>query len=367
MVFPGAFVLVQSRSLRQQIRFCTSSDGVRIAYATLGAGPVLVRAAHWLTHVDFDADSPVWRHWIDELSRGHRLLRYDGRGCGLSDWNPQDLSFNGWVRDLEAIADAAGLERFPLLGISRGGAIAVAYASRHPERVSRLVLWGAFARGVFAARSSAEAVERHEAQIRVAELGWDDENPASRQLFATLLQPDGTPAQHRSFTEMMRLATSAKNAAALLRETAQIDVRSEAAQVRCPTLVLHARGDARVPFEEGRLLAALIPNARLVPVEGRNHILVENEAAWPQVVAELREFLGAEQPAAAVELHALSARESQVLALLARGMSNQEIARRLFLSEKTVRNHLHSVFGKLEVSSRAQAIVVARDAGIRPS
>jgi pimeloyl-ACP methyl ester carboxylesterase/DNA-binding CsgD family transcriptional regulator len=349
----------------QQIRFCTSRDGVRIAYAVMGNGPPLVRAAHWLTHIEFDAVSPVWRHWLAELSRNHRLVRYDGRGCGLSDWEAEDLSFAGWLRDLEAVVDAAGLDRFPLLGISRGGAIAVAYAARHPERVSRLVLYGAFARGAYVCTPSSDAVAEHEMQICLAELGWDRDNPASRQLFATLLQPDGTYEQHQSFAEMMRLATCARNAGALLREAARIDVRPQASQITCPTLVLHARCDARVPFDEGRLLAALIPGARFVPLEGRNHIIVDNEPAWHQVAAELHTFLADEGNVnSPLFEELLSARESQVLDLIAEGLANQEIAQRLFISEKTVRNHINSIFGKLSVSTRAQAIVLAREAGL---
>jgi len=204
-------------------------------------------------------------------------------------------------------------------------------------------------------------------QIRLAEMGWDRENPAARQLFATLLQPEGTPAQHRSFSETMRLATSAKNAGGLLRESARLDVQSLAPKVACPTLVLHARNDARVPFEEGRLIASLIPGARFVPLEGRNHILVENEPAWGQLVAALRAFL---PEAASADVGSppglfaeLSAREREVLELIAEGLDNHEIAARLFLSEKTVRNHINSIFGKLGVQSRAQAIVCARDAG----
>jgi pimeloyl-ACP methyl ester carboxylesterase len=272
----------------QQIRFCTASDGVRIAYATTGKGPSIVRAAHWLTHIEFDWSSPVWQHWLAELSLDRTLVRYDGRGCGLSDWDAADLSFEAWVGDLEAVADAARLTRFALLGISRGGAIAIAYAARHPERASHLVLYGAFARG-----KSQVDIDEHEMAIRLAEMGWDRENPAVRQMFATLLQPDGTPEQHRSFTDMMRLATSARNAGRLLRESAALDVSSLAPKVACPTLVLHARNDARVPFEEGRLTASLIPGAQFVPLEGRNHILVESEPAWEQLVAELRAFLPA--------------------------------------------------------------------------
>ena len=349
----------------QQIRFCTASDGVRIAYAVSGKGPPLVKVAQWLTHIEFDWTSPVWRHWLTELSRNRMLVRYDGRGCGLSDRDAADLSFDGWVRDLEAVVDAARLPRFALLGISRGGAIAIAYATRHPERVSRLLLYGAPARGRNLWATSQAELDEHEMAIRILEMGWDRENPAARQMFATMLQPDGTPEQHRSFTEMMRLTTSARNAGALLREAANMDVRPLAPKISCPTLVLHTRNDARVPFEEGRLVASLIPGARFVPLEGRNHILLESEPGWKQLVTELGAFLSGETELAApsAPFADLSTREAQILDLIAAGLGNSEIAERLFVSEKTVRNHINSIFSKLGVQTRAQAIVRARDAG----
>ena len=344
----------------QQIRFCTASDGVRIAYAASGKGPPVVRVAHWLTHIEFEWGSPVWSHFLAELGRGRMLVRYDSRGCGLSDWEAPDLSFDGWVRDLEAVVDAAGLERFALFGISRGGAISTAYAARHPERVTHLLCYGAYAQGPFRfARSEAER-EEHEAAIRLLELGWERDNPATRQMFATLMQPDGTPEQHRSFTEMMRLATSAQNAGRLLRETARIDVRSLAPKVACPALILHARDDARIPMEQGRLLASLIPGARFAPLAGRSHVLLESEPAWKEFGAQLRGFL---PHAEAVTYGELSTRESEILELIAQGLANRDIAARLGLSEKTVRNHINSIFGKLEVRTRAQAIVRAREAG----
>jgi len=352
----------------QQIRFCTSSDGVRIAYAAAGKGPPLVKAANWLTHIEFDWTSPVWRHWVAELSRNRTLVRYDERGCGLSDWDVANLSFESFVRDLEAVVDAAGLVRFALFGMSQGGAVAIAYAVRHPERVSHLVLYGAFAQGRHVRAKSQAELDENEMAIRLAEIGWGRDNPAFRQVFATLLFPEGNAEQHHSLTEMQRLSTSAANAARLLREFAIFDVRALAPEVSCPTLILHARDDARIAFDEGRLLAALIPGARFVPLEGRNHILLENEPAWGEFVAELRAFLP--EGAGTVESGSLpgafahlSAREREVLELIAEGLDNHKIAERLFLSEKTVRNHITSIFSKLEVQSRAQAIVRAREAG----
>lgn len=354
---------------RQEIRFCTDHEGVRIAYATSGKGPPLVKAANWLTHIEFDWESPVWRHWLAELSRHRELVRYDERGCGLSDWNAADLSFEAWVRDLETVVDAAGLGRFALFGMSQGGAVAIAYAARHPERVTHLVLCGAFVRGRRHWVKTQKELDENEMVIRLAEAGWERENPAFRQTFATQFLPDGSAEQHRSFTDLMRVTTSASNAGRLLREFTDIDVRDPARRISCPTLVLHARDDGRIPFEEGRLAASLVPSARFVPLESRNHILLEHEPAWSHLVAEVQAFLPAAAPSVddgttAGAFAQLSSREREVLALVAEGLNNHEIAGRLFLSEKTVRNHINSIFGKLDVHSRAQAIVRARDAGL---
>jgi pimeloyl-ACP methyl ester carboxylesterase/DNA-binding CsgD family transcriptional regulator len=354
---------------REHIRFCTSGDSTRIAYAVTGKGPPLVKAANWLTHIEFDAKSPVWRHWISELSCNRTLVRYDERGCGLSDWDVADLSFESWVSDLEAVVDAAGLDRFALLGVSQGGAVAVAYAVRHPERVTHLVLYGAFSRGIAIRAKSRAEIEENEMAIKLAVRGWERDNPAYRQTFATLIVPEGSPEQHHSFTDMMRLSTSAENAGRLLREFAGIDVRARASRISCPTLVLHARNDERTAFEEGLLLASLIPGARLVPLESRNHILLENEPAWAEFTAELRGFLPEAPPITGAStmqgaFAELSARERQIVELVAQGLDNRQIAERLFLSEKTVRNHITSIFSKLDVQSRAQVVVRARDAGL---
>ena len=353
-------------TVSRHIRFCTAPKGVRIAYGIAGKGAPIVRAAHWLTHIEFDGVSPVWRHWFAELTRQNTLVRYDARGCGLSDRDVDDLSFDAWVGDLEAVVDSAGIKRFALLGISRGGPVAIAYAARHPERVSHLILYATRTTGVSVLPRSRQEMDEHEMQIRLAEIGWDRDNPSARQMFATLLQPDGTSEQHRSFGEIMRLATSGRVAAKLLRVAGQMDVRTLAPLVACPTLVLHARDDARVPFEEGRLTSSLIPGSRFVPLSGRNHILVENEPAWAQFVSELRGFLSepaspSVPPACFVDL---SPREVEILEMIAAGLANRLIAARLRLSDKTVRNHINRIFRKLDVQSRAQAIVMARDAGL---
>jgi len=355
-------------SFSQRIRFCSGSDGVQIAYATSGRGTPLVKAANWLTHLELEPTSLVWRHWVRELSASYALVRYDERCCGLSDWNAENVSFEAWVRDLETVVDAAGLQRFPLLGVSKGGPIAIAYAARHPERVSRLVLYGTYMRGRHGRATTPKQAEEAELMVKLAELGWDKEDPAFRQVFAMQFLPEGTPEQHRSFNEIKRVSASPENAARIMRVSGEVDVRQLAPQVRCPTLVVHARHDRRVPLEDARKLAGTIPGARFVLLESRNHILMESEPAWPRFLAELRAFLAEADPEGPTPVQAgaftrLSAREREVVDLIAQGLDNMQIATRLSLSEKTVRNHVHNIFSKLEVQSRAQAIVMARDAG----
>jgi pimeloyl-ACP methyl ester carboxylesterase/DNA-binding winged helix-turn-helix (wHTH) protein len=283
-------------ALEQRIRFCTAPDGVRIAFATSGAGPVLVKPANWLTHLEYDWESPVWRHWLRELSRRFTLIRYDERGSGLSDHEVDDLSFDSWVRDLETVVDAAGLDRFPLLGISQGCAVAIAYAVRHPERVSRLVLYGGYVQGVLARARTAGEREEAELLTRSMPSYWGRDNPAFRLFFAARFVPDGTQEQMQWFSELTRVTTSPEIAVRLRTASSKIDVTELAPRVRAPTLVLHANGDAAVPFDQGRLLAALIPGARFVPLEGRNHVLLEAEPAWPRFLDEVQRFL-AEEPA----------------------------------------------------------------------
>lgn len=276
----------------QQIRFCTASDGVRLAYAVTGQGPPLVRAAHWMTHLDHDLRSPVWRHWITDLSVRNTLVRYDERGCGLSDHDAVEFSLDAWVRDLAAVVDAAGLERFSLLGVSQGGAVSIAYAARHPERVERLVLCNAYARGrVVRARDETERREA-ELQAEVAAVGWGRDDVAYRHFFASSFLPDADPSMWDAFAELQRRTTSADNAHRFMAAYARIDVTELAAQIRVPTLVLHARDDHRVPFDQARELAATIPGSRLVPLVGENHLFRADEPAWAEVVRLVGDFTG---------------------------------------------------------------------------
>jgi len=279
-------------SIEQEIHFCTTADGVRIGYATAGQGPPLVKAANWLNHLEFDWQSPIWRHVLEEFGRDHLLVRYDERGNGLSDWNVKDLSFEAFVSDLESVVDALGLDRFPILGISQGGPVAIAYAVRHPEKVSHLILYGSFVswRGL-----SSQQRELRLTLVELIRLGWGQENPAFRQAWTSLYFPDGTAEQWQWFNELQRISTSPENAYRLVNVLRQIDVTKLLPQVKAPTLVVHRRGDAVVPFEKGRLLAASIPGARFVPLDGKNHLLLETEPAWPIFVTEVRRFLGAER------------------------------------------------------------------------
>ena len=283
---------VQRRKLAHRISFTPSFDATRIAFAIAGNGPPLVKVANYMGHVEYDWDSPVWAHWLEELTRRHMLICYDERGSGLSDWNAENVSFEAWVRDLEAVVEAAGLRRFPLFAMSQAGAVAVAYAARHPDQVSRLILHGAYARGWLKRDLTEEQIEEEKLMISLMRVGWGRENPAFRQVFAMQLFPDAPPEQIRALEEQMRLSVSPKNAVRLESEMHRIDVRDLAQQITVPTLVSHSREDQAVPFEEGRLLASLIPRAQFVPLESKNHLLMEQEAAWPKFVAAVRSFLG---------------------------------------------------------------------------
>jgi pimeloyl-ACP methyl ester carboxylesterase/DNA-binding SARP family transcriptional activator len=280
------------RDIEQEIRFCTARDGVQIAYATAGKGPPLVKSANWLNHLEFDWQSPVWRHLLHALARHHELVRYDARGNGLSDWSAENLSFEWFLQDLETVVDAAGLERFSLFGISRGCAVAIAYAVRHPERVTRLILADGYARG-WRKRGSAGDIARREALLTLTLQGWGQENPAYRQIFTSLFLPDATPEQANWWNELQRITASPQNAYRLLESFSEIDVRDLLGKVEVPTLVLHSRGDAVVPFDCGRELASGIRGARFVPLDSRNHIILEHEQAWPRFLAEISAFLPA--------------------------------------------------------------------------
>lgn len=281
----------QAISSRQEVRFCTAPDGVRIAFAQVGQGVPLVKAGNWLNHLEYDWKSPVWSPFFHRVASKHRLLRYDARGNGLSDWDIADFSFEAFVSDLESVVDAAGVDRFALLGMSQGCAVSIAYAVRHPGRVSHLVLYGGFARGR-RKRGSQQDAEGSAAVATLIRQGWGQENPAFRQFFTSLFMPEATAEQMQSFNDMQRMATSPENAVRLRQFVDDIDVTDLLPRVTAPTLVLHCRNDAMQPFDEGRRLAAGIPNARFVALEGRNHMILKSDPVWNRFFDEVEGFLG---------------------------------------------------------------------------
>ncbi len=276
---------------RQRIRFCNAHDGVRIAYATVGQGPPLLKAANWLNHLELDWDSPAWAPLFRDLARDHCFVRYDERGNGLSDWDVDDLSFEAFVRDLEAVVDAVGLERFPLLGISQGCAVAIEYAARHPDRVSHLILWGGYAAG-WRVDGNPDLQEEREAHITLVRQGWGRAEPTYRQIFSATFMPSATGQELDWFNAFQKQTVSAANAARFLEIFAEIDVRHRLKLVRAPTLVMHARDDHRVPVRIGGALAAGIEDAEFVALESSNHILLGREPASAEFVTHVREFLG---------------------------------------------------------------------------
>lgn len=279
-----------AQAAAQDVTFCRTTDGVHLAVATSGSGLPVVKCANWLNHIEYDWWSPVWSPLISHLSNRFRLIRYDERGNGLSDWDVQDLSFEAFVRDLEAVVDSLGLTRFALLGISQGAAVSIAYATRHPERVSRLVLCGGYVLG-HRKRANAHEIAQRKALEQLIELGWGQDNPAFRQVFTSLFIPGGTPEQMQWWNELQRISTSPENAGRLSQAFGVIDVSGLLAKVSAPTLVMHSRGDARVPFDQGLRLAREIPGARFVALDSDNHIILSHEPVWDRYLAEIGGFL----------------------------------------------------------------------------
>ena len=380
---PGAERLGASSAMHK-VHFCRTSDDIRIAYACVGVGPPVVWAAHWMSHLAFSWESPIWRHWTEEFARDHAFVHYDERGNGLSDWDVATFSVETFVRDLEAVVDTLGLDKFTLMGSSKGGPTAIAYAALHPERVSRLVLVGTFAQGA-RVRGDHAADERYEAMITLTRQGWAQDNPAFRQILTSLLLPDASVEEMGWFNDLQRVSSSAANAAALLRSLGDVNVLDCLPAITAPTLVLHGRDDCSAPFDQGRLIASRIPNARFVALETRNHVLLPRDPAWTAFVSEVRRFLG-ESAAANIPIEArgfdaepmrdrasddhelplaeLTPRELSVLEGIAGGMDNAELADSLGVSEKTVRNHITRIFDKIRVKHRYEAIVLAREAGL---
>ncbi|RTL63445.1 MAG: alpha/beta fold hydrolase [Pseudonocardiaceae bacterium] len=335
----------------QQVRFCRSHDGVRIAYARYGEGPPLVINSCWLSHLQYDWQSPVWRHFVEGLGRSTTTLRYDERGFGLSDWDVADFSFEARIADLEAVVDDAGFDRFTLLGMAQGGPVAIAYAARHPERVDRLILSSCSPATIV----DEQDAEMEEAFIHMIRVGWARPESEFRRVFTSLMIPGATPEQMAWVDDLLKMATSADNCIAARRGRYDIDVRPLLADLDVPTLVVQSRGDRLTDFDEARELAASIPGARLVPLDSENHILLADEPAWPVFLREVTGFVApsAARPGAAEAVRTLTARERAVLARAAAGDDNDAIAAALTLSPRTVERHLQNVYLKLGLSGRA--------------
>ena len=283
---------------RQEIRFCTTTDGVRIAYARVGNGYPLVKAANWLNHLDFEWESPLWSHWIREFTQHHTFLRYDERGNGLSDWEVADVSFDAWVRDLETVVEASGVDRFALFGLSQGGAVAIEYAARHPERVSHLILCGAYSRG-YCHRQKPEALVARRALETLVRLDWGKNNPAFLSMFASRYTSENAKPEHQEWlNDLQRVSATPENAARIMEACDEINVRAQLPRVSVPTLVLHCDRDRVVPPEEGRIIAAEIPGARFAPLPSSNHLLLAEEPAWEVFLTELGRFLEWQKPLA---------------------------------------------------------------------
>ena len=350
--------------MRQHIHYLKTSDGVYMAWAKAGRGPALVKPANWLTHLEYDWESPVWRHWMHFLAGHFRFIRHDERGCGMTDWHAGDLSPERWTDDLECVIEKAGIdEPMILLGISQGAVTAIRYAAKYPERVSKLVLYGGYARG-WARRESPDSLRFFRAMLELMARGWNSDNPTFRQVFTSRFLPEATEEQVHWFNDLCRRTTSGDVAVRLMEARSEVDVTEYLERIRVPTLVVHARDDEVVPVSEGRLLASTIPGADFVELDSRNHILLEHEPAWQEFKQQLLAFVGlAEAESSVPEFADLSPREAAILGLISEGLTNQQVAERLDITEKTVRNHVSSLFAKLGVHSRAQAIVLARDKG----
>jgi pimeloyl-ACP methyl ester carboxylesterase/DNA-binding CsgD family transcriptional regulator len=353
--------------MQQSIRYTTTRDGVQLAWASMGGGPLLLKAANWLTHMQYDLDSPVWKHWIHFFARHFHFVRFDERGCGMTQWQVPEVSVERWVDDLEAVANATqSREPALLLGISQGASTCIGYAVRNPDRVSRLILYGGYAKG-WARRGDADGARLYQAMVEFIRLGWGTDNVAFRQVFTSRFAPGASAEQIEWFNELCRRTTTPEIAAHLMQARCDVDVYDLLPQVRVPTLVVHAQDDAVTPVSCSRELAANIPGAEFVLLDSRNHVLLEHEPAWARFKEVVLEFTGRAEEAReeSERFESLSHRERDVLRELAEGHSNAEIAATLHISDKTVRNMLTRIFEKLNVRSRAQAIVAARDQGFR--
>jgi len=355
-------------AMDQRIAFARSKDKTTIAYALSGEGPPLVRAGTWLTHVHHDWESPIWAHWLRFMSERHTLVRYDPRGCGLSQTDVDTLTFDDWVADLEAVVDRLELESFPLFGMSQGAAVAAEYAIRHPERVTQLTLYAPLMTG-WHDRSNAFA-QQWQLMEQLVLAGWGESNMAFPSMFASLFLPNSRPETRQWYAELQRKSASKQVAGRFMHLLGGLSMFSRLKEIRAPTLVIQIAREQVIDPRTVTGIAGEIPGSQFVSIDSSNHILLEDEPGWQ----EFKKAFAHHVPGAAAAPHRstdareriaqLSNREQRILGEIAKGLSNREIAESLFISEKTVRNHITSVFDKLGVSSRAQAIVMAKEAGL---
>ena len=347
-----------------RIRFLTTDDNVRLAWTVSGEGPALVKTANWLTHLEYDRNSPVWAHWQRFFETHFTFYRYDERGIGMSDHKVNDLSVDTWLPDFEAVVNAARPEKpFVLLGISQGTGAALAYAAKYPEHVSHLIIYGGYMQGW--AHRDPEERRRREAIRELVEVGWGTPNPIFRRLYTSMFLPEGTDEQLAWFDELCAKSTSPELASRLMKEQSSADFSGLPEQVEVPTLVAHCREDGVIPFSQGMEIASRIRNAEFVQLECRNHIMLESDPAWERFQRLVLEFTGRPAHVEDPLFAELSEREREILACITEGCSNADISERLFISEKTVKNHITHIFEKLGVSNRSQAIVKARDGGFQ--
>ncbi len=350
-------------ALRQELRFTQLASGSRLAWARSGQGPPLLRAGHWMTHVEYDAVSALFRPWLERLGRRLTVYRYDERGSGLSPADEVPIGVESAVQEISAVVAAAGLQRVALLGISGGAAPAIAYAARYPQQVSHLVLLGGYSHGLMHRQPSAATLSYVQAQTALIELGWGVRDSPVQHFITASMIPDGTPEQVAALNEQQRRSCNGLQAAAFFRSRLALDVRGELAAVACPTLVLHAEGDAAVPIERGHELAATIAGARFESLRTRNHVPLAGEPAFDRFCEAVEAFVS--PGAHAVEGQTFTPRERALLALVARGCDNLQIGAELGLADKTVRNALSSLYTRLAVEGRSHAVVRARELGFR--
>jgi pimeloyl-ACP methyl ester carboxylesterase/DNA-binding CsgD family transcriptional regulator len=344
----------------QQVRFCRAPDGARIAYAVHGNGPPLLVSTCWLSHLQFDWESPVWRHFLVDLGKFATVIRFDERGHGLSDWDVTDHSLQARIGDLEAVADAAGFDRFALMAMAQGGPVAISYAALHPDRISRLLFYGSYASA--AAGMTTEELELQDTFGQLIKVGWARPDSTFRRVFTSLMIPGASEEQMRWLDDLQRVTTSATTAYNSRQQRVAADAGALLPALKFPTLVLHSIGDRMNGFEYGRQLAGSIENARLVALESENHIVLEDEPAWAVFVDEVRRFMEPDgQPSPSSERldDLLSVRELEVLTLVAAGRDNDEIAAELHLSTRTVERHLQNIYGKLGLQGRSARIAAA--------